>query len=357
MRVVHKLAILCLAALPIAGGAIAGERNTGTYLGFGAGANFTGDNNYSGNGINTDVSHEDGYVGLISLGHAYANGLRGELEFADRRNGIDKSGSTATGGSSSVVSAMINGYYDFATGSAFMPYLGAGIGAGRLSTNVNPLGTTSINRSGNGVALQAIAGLGYQINDSWTGSVEYRYFNLQGADIDTAAGTSVGADYDSHAIMVGLRYTIGVPEKKPMPMAKPAPAPQPVAQKQPAPAPKPAPAPAPAPIARSYIVFFDWNKADISFDALAILKSAAENARKGNISRIQATGHADTSGTKAYNKKLSEKRARAVQATLNSLGIPTNEIAVEAKGELEPLVPTADGVREPQNRRVEIVFP
>lgn len=356
LRVTKKLAILCLATLPMTNVAVAADRATGTYLGAGFGANFAGDNDLSGTGVNTEISHENGFAGLISLGHAYANGLRGELEFADRRNGIDKSGTTSTGGSSTVISAMINGYYDFATGSAFIPYLGAGIGAGRLSMNVNPAGSSSIDSSGNGVALQGIAGLGYQFNESWLGSVEYRYFNLQRADVKAANGNKIDADYDAHMIMVGLRYTIGA-EKKPMAMEKPAPAPQPVAQKQPEPAPKPAPAPAPAPIARNYIVFFDWNKADISDEAMAILKSAAENARKGNISRIQATGHADTSGTKAYNLKLSEKRALAVQAKLNSLGIATNQIAVEGKGELQPLVPTADGVREPQNRRVEIVFP
>lgn len=140
------------------------------------------------------------------------------------------------------------------------------------------------------------------------------------------------------------------------PAPAPAPAPKPMAQKQPEPKPAPAP-PAPPPVARNYIVFFDWDKAEITDEALAILKSAAENARKGNISRIEATGHADTSGTRAYNMKLSEKRARAVQAQLKKLGIATNEIGIDWKGELQPLVPTADGVREPQNRRVEIVFP
>ena len=110
-------------------------------------------------------------------------------------------------------------------------------------------------------------------------------------------------------------------------------------------------------MARNYLVFFDWDRANITDEAMAILRTAAENARKGNISRIQATGHADTSGTRAYNIKLSERRARAVQNALNQLGVASNQIAIDWKGELEPLVPTADGVREPQNRRVEIIFP
>lgn len=357
MRAMNYMAVISLSTLAMTGTALAADRATGTYISGGAGANFAGDNNVSGGGINADIGHETGFVGVLALGQSFANGFRGEVELGNRRNEVDSSGNVSASGKSSVFSAMINGYYDFATGSAFMPYLGAGIGIGQLKMDVSRVGTASINSSGRGIGLQGIAGVAYQMDDNWTSTLEYRYYNLQGAEVNVVGANSVDADYDSHSIMVGLRYTFGA-EKKPMAQAAPAPAPapQPVAQKQPEPKPAPAPVAPPA-VARNYIVFFDWNKDDISFEALAILKSAAENARKGNISRIQATGHADSSGTRAYNKKLSEKRARAVQETLNSLGIATNEITVDAKGELEPLVPTADGVREPQNRRVEIVFP
>ncbi|WNJ99617.1 OmpA family protein [Thalassospiraceae bacterium LMO-JJ14] len=354
MRFISKLAIICASTLVAASPALAADRPTGTYLSGGIGANIANDSDVSGSGINTDIGHENGIAGILALGHAYANGIRGEFEVGRRHNSIDQSGTTSTGGSSTVLSAMINGYYDFARGSAFIPYLGAGIGYGNIDMNVSPVGSTAVNDSGSGLALQGIAGIGYQMTDSWTGTLEYRYFRLQGADINTLAGSGVDVDYDAHTVMVGLRYTFGA-EKKPM-AAAPAPAPMPMAQKKPEPAPPPAPQ-APPPVARNYIVFFDWDKADITDEALAILKSAAENARKGNISRIQATGHADTSGTRAYNTKLSERRARAVQAQLNKLGIATNQIGVDWKGELQPLVPTADGVREPQNRRVEIVFP
>lgn len=356
MRAFGKVAILCAAALAMATQVQAdNHRPTGTYLGGGLGANFAGDNDVSGGSINTSIDHDTGFAGVLALGQSYANGLRGEFEFARRANGVDSVGSTTTGGKTSVLSGMINGYYDFATGTSFIPYLGAGIGIGQARISANPVGNTALASSGSGLALQGIAGIGYQMDDNWTGTIEYRYFNLQGVDINTRAGGSVDADYDSHAIMVGLRYTFGV-EKKPMaePAPAPAPAPAPVVEKKPEPAPAP---PAPPPVARNYIVFFDWDKSDITGEAMAILKTAAENARKGGISRIEATGHADTSGTKAYNLKLSERRARAVQAVLNQLGVASNEIAIDWKGELQPLVPTADGVREPQNRRVEIVFP
>jgi len=87
-----------------------------------------------------------------------------------------------------------------------------------------------------------------------------------------------------------------------------------------------------------------------------IIETAADNAKKGNVTRIRATGHADRSGPEKYNMRLSMRRAQAVKAELVRLGIAEKEITLVAKGETEPLVPTPDGVREPQNRRVEILF-
>ncbi len=352
MQTFGKLVFACAAALVLATSVQAEDRATGTYISGGIGGNFAGDNDVG----STEIGHDTGIAGVLALGQSYANGLRGEFEIGRRSNDVDSAGGISTGGNTSVFSGMINGYYDFATGTSFIPYLGAGIGIGRVSVNAAPVGNTSVNSAGTGLALQGIAGVAVPMNESWMGTLEYRYFNVQGADVNTRAGTEVDADYDSHAVMVGLRYTFGAEKKKPMaePAPAPAPKPAPVAEKKPEP--KPAP-PEPEPVARNYLVFFDWDRSDITDEAMAILRTAAENARKGNISRIQATGHADTSGTRAYNIKLSERRARAVQNALNQLGITSNQIAIDWKGELEPLVPTADGVREPQNRRVEIIFP
>ena len=67
-------------------------------------------------------------------------------------------------------------------------------------------------------------------------------------------------------------------------------------------------------------------------------------------------GHADRSGDAAYNQRLSQRRAEAVAAELVRDGVARGNISVQAFGESRPLVPTADNVREPQNRRVEIVL-
>ncbi|MBM3560422.1 MAG: OmpA family protein, partial [Alphaproteobacteria bacterium] len=87
-----------------------------------------------------------------------------------------------------------------------------------------------------------------------------------------------------------------------------------------------------------------------------ILQQAATHAKGLATVKIRSTGHADRSGSDAYNMRLSQRRADAVKAELVRLGLKASDIAVVARGEANPLVPKADGVREPQNRRVEIVF-
>lgn len=126
----------------------------------------------------------------------------------------------------------------------------------------------------------------------------------------------------------------------------------------PAPVPQQAQAPRPALAAEptNYLVFFDFDKSDIKAEARTILQTAANAFKSGNRTRITATGHADRAGPDAYNQRLSERRAAAVKAELVKLGVPADVITTLGKGEASPLVPTADGVREPQNRRVEIVM-
>src|SRR3546814_1065897 len=130
----------------------------------------------------------------------------------------------------------------------------------------------------------------------------------------------------THMVVVGLRFTFGVPEK-------PALAPTPVAA--PAPAPQPTPAPEPA-APKNYLVFFDWDSAKLTPEAMDIVNTAAANAKKGGVSRIEAVGHADRSGPKPYNERLSKRRAEAVKAALVQQGVSAGEIGVVSKGETDP---------------------
>jgi iron complex outermembrane receptor protein len=120
--------------------------------------------------------------------------------------------------------------------------------------------------------------------------------------------------------------------------------------------PPPVVAPKPASTARSYQVFFDFNKSDLTPQAVTIVDTAAKNAGPAKVTEIEVTGHTDTVGSDAYNMRLSRRRAESVAAELEKMGIPSSEIAIFAKGKKDLLVPTADGVKEPQNRRVQIVY-
>ena len=103
------------------------------------------------------------------------------------------------------------------------------------------------------------------------------------------------------------------------------------------------------------MVFFDWDRYNLSQQALTTIQQAADSFKSTGAARIVATGHADRSGPENYNMALSLRRANAVKDALVRDGVPAGAIQVIGKGETQPLVPTPDGVREPQNRRVEIV--
>ncbi|MEM8914751.1 MAG: OmpA family protein [Pseudomonadota bacterium] len=105
-----------------------------------------------------------------------------------------------------------------------------------------------------------------------------------------------------------------------------------------------------------YIVFFDWDSSDITSDAADILNDAAADYAAGGFAGIDVVGHADRSGSDAYNVALSMRRAEAVKASLAGLGVPEGSISTDGVGESQPLVETPDGVREPSNRRAEIRF-
>lgn len=109
------------------------------------------------------------------------------------------------------------------------------------------------------------------------------------------------------------------------------------------------------PHSRSYLVFFDFDKSTLSKDSLDILSNAVADAKTKRSNSFSATGHADRAGTTDYNVRLSERRANTVKEQIKKLHAQA-QVNVAAKGESDPLVPTKDGVREPQNRRVEVIY-
>jgi outer membrane protein OmpA-like peptidoglycan-associated protein len=120
--------------------------------------------------------------------------------------------------------------------------------------------------------------------------------------------------------------------------------------------PEPPPAPPPPPPVRNFLVFFDFDKSSLTPRAMDIVKEAARIAKTGQNARVTCTGHTDTAGPANYNMALSLRRANTVKDALVREGVSPTAISVVGKGEQALLVSTKDGVREPQNRRVEIVI-
>jgi outer membrane protein OmpA-like peptidoglycan-associated protein len=343
-------------AMPVAAQA---QPVTGLYVGAGVGANIrqNSDLDLSGPAIgNTQATVEFtdvGLVGLGSIGWGFGNGLRAEIEGNYRHNDVDNvraAGIPRTASSSGYAytyGVMVNVLYDFNLGLPVTPYLGAGVGY--AWSEFDKVGVRS---GGNSVILddtdgrfayQGIAGMSLALATGLALTAEYRFLgtldaSLSGTATSGGATSTISADTTNynHSVLVGLRYAFNTPAA---PVAVAAP-----------------PAPQPPAVARTYLVFFDWDRAELTDRARQIITEAAGGARRVASTRIEVAGHADRSGNPQYNQRLSERRAQAVAAELVRQGVNRNEIAVTAFGESRPLVPTADGVREPQNRRVEIVL-
>ncbi|NCP25336.1 MAG: OmpA family protein, partial [Erythrobacter sp.] len=118
----------------------------------------------------------------------------------------------------------------------------------------------------------------------------------------------------------------------------------------------PPPPPRPACNTGPYIVFFDFDNSDISPEASTILNNAVTAYANCGMARVMLAGHTDTSGSAQYNMGLAQRRNDAVRSYMTGRGVPSGQITGEAFGETQPRVPTADGVREAQNRRVEVTY-
>jgi OOP family OmpA-OmpF porin len=340
---------------------------TGLYIGVGAGASFPESTTIlsdrslaSGaraNGFPTTgtSAFETGFVGTASVGWGFGFGLRAELEGQFRMSNAQGRGSVNGSGTAYNYGVMGNLLYDISLPFApwVTPYVGGGVGY----TWINADNTAAVS-PGRGAGLvtndtqgafsyQAIAGLAFPVSavPGLAVTMEYRYFHAENAYFDsrafatsngrTFASGAIKTDFTAHAAMAGLRYAFNTPRPAPI-MAAPV-----------------AAAPAPA---RTYLVFFDWDRADLTDRARQIIAEAATNARAVSATRIEVSGHADRTGTAQYNQRLSVRRAEAVAGELVRRGIARNEITIQGFGFDRPLVPTAMGVREPQNRRVEIVL-
>jgi len=335
---------------------------TGLYIGGSGGANFLQREKQDqklfplGNPVptNNTQGYRVGIVGLGSVGYGFGNGLRLEVEGNYRNNQLGSSYRVGSdSGREEKYGAMGNVLFDLDIGSPYLfPYIGGGVGYQRVNHTErvsNPAGVRlstgsafavyglpPLRTEDNAFAYQAIAGLSIPIPPvvGLSLTAEYRYFALTGTRLATGGGRTK-EDYN-HGLTLGLRYAFNTP----VPAAA-----------------EVAPVPVVAPqVNRTYLVFFDWDRADLTSRARAIVNEAAQATTRVAVTRIEVAGHTDTSGTPQYNQGLSNRRAQVVAAELVRLGVPREAITTQAFGESRPLVQTAEGVREPQNRRVEIVL-
>jgi outer membrane protein OmpA-like peptidoglycan-associated protein len=331
--------------------------------------------NYQGqeyDGFDGKMLFENSYAGAADVGYGFGNGFRVEIGGDYFHNTAKKLNLPDYGynsyaaepriyGSVNTYGPMLNVLYDFNVGLPVYPYIGAGGGYLWVQdklTGPNYYYNGSVyepyqtSGSVGSFAYDIIAGLSFPIAPIPGLSVigEYRFTQLvqerKYGDSVTGGipsgnpdgGTIKFGQASSHTFLIGLRYQIFNPPP-------------------PAPAPAPAPVIAPAPpVAKTYLVFFDWDKYSLTPRALNIISEAASDSKTTSTTEIDVSGYTDTSGTPVYNQGLSERRAKAVAAQLVADGVPGSEIETFAFGETHLLVPTGPGVREPQNRRVEIVL-
>jgi outer membrane protein OmpA-like peptidoglycan-associated protein len=322
-----------------------------------------------GEGGWTSLENQTGHFGDASLKAHYDSGFnigaragyewgpwRFEEEFRYQQNELKSlsfgsntlgivPGSHHADGHATGYAFMTNAIYDFTFGWPITPHVGVGVGAVELRDSFGLPGIGSIASNTDWeFGYQGIAGIRYNINPALAFDVDYRYLATTGGSKRTATNPvthlpvsfSTG-DIATNSVVASLTVRFGA-------------APPPVA-------PPPAP-PAPPPVMRKvFLVFFDWDKATITPEGMQIVQQAANAFHGGAPVTIQVTGYTDRSGSPGYNQRLSERRANNVAGALVGLGVPRQAMAVSGRGENDNRVPTADGVREPQNRRVEIVFP
>ena len=276
-------------------------------------------------------------------------GIEGDAEFADDQGSVTNNVAGFGVKTKMDFDASVRAKIGYAFDNSMLLYGTGGVAFGDVKTSYrvspfpgppNPLvnaGSTQGVRVGGTIG----AGLAYAITPNWSVSGEYRWTDLGDKNFNNPAFSISDKNAFSYSVVrLGITYRFAPPP--PPPMAAPMPA--------------AAPAPAPA-MARTFLVFFDFDKYNLTPDARRVIEAAAQSYKATGSARIDVSGYTDLAGMQAYNLRLSQRRADAVAAYLEKQGVPKSALDVKWFGKEHPRVPTPDGVREPQNRRVEIVMP
>jgi outer membrane protein OmpA-like peptidoglycan-associated protein len=328
--------------------------------------------------LNFNSTEESGYVVGGAAGWKFGQ-LRAELGLDFSGHGVQTLGVNQDGGLGArlhvaslsgvssnptgdvhIWSGMANAYWDFRTGTPFVPYIGIGVGVAHVSVdNFGVRGTVIANSSDNVFAYQPMVGVRYHITDAVAIGAEYRYFATVDPTLKDASGVKFHGRIESHNVLANLSYFFGAPPAPPV-------AAQPAATVAPAPAPRPA-APvsinpsAGAAVATSatqtFVVYFDTGRATLTPQGRRVADDAIAAFKSSNASHVAIAGFTDTVGDARANEALSRRRADTVRNYLVAHGVPLSEMAVGWHGESDLRVATGNGVPDQQNRRVEINIP
>ncbi|ANK79648.1 MAG: hypothetical protein TEF_01690 [Rhizobiales bacterium NRL2] len=373
----RRLTAVAAAALALLPAAALAELD-GPYLAGGVLGQHVGDRELSG-GVAGDLEMAIGAGGLAAFGYQFRTGIRLETELSYRHNRADSFNGANVNGSFGVLGGLVNLVWEYDNDSGIYPYVGGGIGIAQVQANDFDFGGgRTLDDGATELAMQGLAGVAFALDPNLSLIAEYRYFRTGEAEFRDSTGATIDASYAAHTAVLGLRYRFGEPPRAAraatsvrdaaaaaMPAAKgpkESTAPRRLAPARPAAAVRPRAEPLPnaqaraaASLRRSYVVFFALDSAELGPEARETVAEASDRARQDGTAVIELAGHADRSGDAAYNRALSERRARNTAAEIRSHGVQA-VMDIEAHGETQPLVPTADGVYEPRNRRVEIVL-
>lgn len=340
----------------------------GWYTGLAGGLNHLEDAELSGPGLlagENAVNFGMGWVGSASVGYDFG-WYRAEAEANYRANTadsitrtVDAFGTTVDSGTTGGVGTfgfMANALIDVFRNYPFTPYLGAGAGWAKIDSDI-----AGIDDSEGEFVFQGIAGFSYLFLPNTHFTIDYRYFSTFGdVEIQTSTvpigGVARDMEFNNHSVLLGLRFTfdeVPSPTVSPQPGIVRTPTPAPMHRAAEVPAPPPPPVAEPR-IPETYVVFFAFDRSEISPVAAQVLERAIADFRQNGLTRIVVEGHADRSGSDAYNENISRARAQSVATFLIGRGVATENIETAWFGEARPRVETDDGVRNEENRRAEI---
>jgi OOP family OmpA-OmpF porin len=354
--------LTCAAVLALSGSAFA-DGASGMYIGLGAGWDSLGSLKYDYATSSAKIKSDAGAILNVNSGYRFDNGFRLEAEFNYTHHDL-KDGYS---GDAVVKGGDVNAFYDYTVLPRWTVSAGGGIGYGhaniKATGDVVP-GYTYAN--GNavydrvtggkyGFQWQLIAQTAYAISDQVEVYADYRYRSLGVDDTNYRytyystntstlyQGYAKAKDVTDNAVMVGLRFFFGGTA-----------APAPEERKAAPPPPPPAPVAPPPPPVKTYIVFFDFAKSDLTDKAQEVVAEAVKTAKTNGFVKVKIVGHTDTVGSAKYNQALSERRANAVKSEFVKLGVGADGISVEGHSFNDLLVKTGKNVKEPQNRRAQI---